>query len=214
MKKIFITLLAASLVSSVAIAQTTTPEYPIVTVGLNGGLDYNINAYRFTPTSEGGKYFSEKPRYNVGVDLGLQINKRWRPRFEMKFVNEKYGIDWSAYSNLGKTYVNVNYFDLNLRMDFLLIPTRFFQFYVSPAFKYEFEIGSGIINNYVMPEGLLNHPTNLIAGAVSGIFKFNVSNNVGITLTPEVTYFIHDYAARNNKPYQRNSCNIGVEYKF
>jgi len=221
MKKILIVLIVTIAFSMAGNAQTTQPnnqsaetDYPITTIGLSGGLDYNTNAYHLAPTSNGGKYFSENPRYNIGADVGIQLTKRLRPRFEMKYVNVKYGIDWSSFSNIDKTIVNVDYFDFNFRLDFLLLPIKKFELFISPAFKYEFETGNSVLNNYNMPIDLIHHPSSIIGGGISGIFKYNITEHFGVTLTPELTYFVHSFATGNDKPYQRTSYNFGFEYKF
>lgn len=195
-------------------SQPTQPEYPIFSFGFSGGLDYDKNAFKTAPTAQGGTYFGENPRYNIGADFGVQIIKRIRPRIELKYVNVKYAIDWNAVSNLGQTTVNLNYFDINLRVDLLALPIKKFQFFVSPAFKYEYQTSSSVVNNYVMTDGLMHQPSSIIGFGISGIFKYNITDNFGITLTPEQTYFSHSFATGNTKPYQRTSYNIGFEYKF
>lgn len=231
MKKIFFVLLAMITLPFVGFAQapkstpaakptqTTLSEYPAFFVGLNGGLDFDINAHKLAPTIDGGKYFDNNPRYNIGADFGLQVSKKWRPRLELRYVNVKYGIDWtgvdvSLRGNPTQTIQNINYFDINLRIDYLLLSIKKFQFFVSPAFKYEFETGSAFVFNRVSNDVILHQPSSIIGLGGSAILKYNITPNWGITVTPEYTFFTHGFATGNSKPYERLSTNIGFEYKF
>jgi len=193
-------------------AQTDETEF---FMGINGGLDYNMNAYKLDKNeSYGYAYYGISPRYNIGLDFGLKVSKKLRPRIEIKYVNVKYGIDWSpSVYQFGTTVTNVNYVDFNLHLDYLLISIKKFQLFVSPAVKSELEMRHSISStNWNILE--LKHPGKILGGAVSAIIKYNLSKNFGITLTPEYTMFLKPFATGNDKPYQRFSSNIGIEYKF
>ena len=225
MKKNLFALLVIVSISIAANAQTKAPATTEnsktdndvqVFIGINTGLDYNMNAYKLDKNQNYGyAYYGIIPRYNIGIDFGIQV-KRFRPRIEMKFVNLKYGIDWSSsIYNLGttKTIANVNYFDFNMHFDYLLFNSKKLQLFASPAFKYEFEIGNAISTDSWT--GLeLHHPTSIAGGALTAILKYNLSDHFGLTLTPEYTMFFHSFASGNNKPYQRFSSTLGFEFKF
>jgi len=221
MKKGFTVLVVIVATFSAALAQevtapsqTSPSDYPIFSIGLSSGWDINANAYKATPTRAGGKYFGVNPRYDIGADLGVQLSKRIRPRIEIKYVNVKYGIDWSGFSTISQTIGNIDYFDFNFHFDYLLLPLKRFEFFISPAIKFEVESGHSILNNYNFNEELLHNPGNILGGAVSGIFKYNITDHFGVTFTPEFTYFVKSFTTGNTKPYQRTSYNLGFEIKF
>lgn len=216
MKKIFFILV---LVAAILFKGNAQNNEVIPSVGLNFGIDYNMNAYQLSDRTYEGytySYFGISPRYNIGADFGLKITNRFRPRIEFKYVNLKYGIDYSnTHLNLEvfKTVTNVNYLDLNLHFDYILFTISKFQLFASPAIKYEFQTGYSIsTNKWSFLE--FEHPSNIAAGAFSAIFKYNLSKRFGITLTPEYTYFFRPFFSKNTEPYQRVSVNLGCEYSF
>lgn len=210
----FSAMLAQEVTTPPTPTQTTISDYPIISVGFSAGWVTNSNAYKASTTRAGGKYFGINPRYNIGADFGVQISKRMRPRIEIKYVNVKYGIDWSGFSNIGQTIGNLDYLDMSFHFDYLLLSKKRFELFVSPAIKYEVETGYSIFNNYNFNEGLLHDPSDIFGGAVSGIFKYNVTDHIGFTFTPEFTYFAHSFTTGNTKPYLRTSYNLGFEIKF
>jgi len=184
--------------------------------GLNGGLDFDMNAYKLAGDNLGYySYFNKSPRYNIGFDMVLKTSKKLRTRLEMKFVNVRYGIsyDKSSYGISDNTLLNVNYFDFNFYFDCLWLTKGNFQLFVSPGLKYEYEIGHATLGpNYPITE--FNHPSSIGAVALSFIGKYNLSKHFGITFIPEYTFFFHGFSTGNNKPYQRINTNLGVEYTF
>lgn len=195
-----------------------------ISIGVSAGMDYNFNAYKFAQNEfYGNTYYGITPRYNIGFDIGLKVAKRLRPRLEFKYVNMQYGMDFTntAYSYLSKMVANVNYFDFNMRLDYMLIPTGKFQLFVSPGLKYEYETGNTISSNIYSTSSSsapstvqFKHPGDIGGGALGLIFKYNVTDHFGITLTPDYTLFFHKFVSDNNKDYTRFSVNIGAEYKF
>ncbi len=220
MKKVFIILLVMVAVPFVGIAQTAQPKETAPAgetqffMGLNGGLDYDINAFKLDRNEIGFySYYGIRPRYNIGFDLGLKVSKKLRYRIEMKYVNVKYGINYDSIKNSSNTVLNVNYFDFNFHLDYLWLTKGNFQLFISPALKYEFETGETMAGpNYNTTE--IIHPSSVVGGALSAIAKYNFSKHFGLTLTPEYTYFFHAFTTGNSKPYQRFSSNLGVEFKF
>lgn len=183
-------------------------------MGLNTGLDYDLAYTQALNVYYDYSYKSMMPRYNIGFDMGLVTSKKLRTRLEMKFVNVKFGIDYGAtYINPEPTVMNINYFDFNFHLDYLLLNKSKFQFYISPAAKYEFKIGEAVGgNNFNFLN--LDHPNNLAGAAVSAIAKYNFTEHFGITFTPEYTCYFSSFAPSMNKPYQRVSINLGVELTF
>lgn len=215
--------LNAQNVTSTQNKEADQPNETAFFMGANAGWDFDINAYNLATYTQPDKsyysYFDIKPRYNIGFDMGLKVSKKLRPRVELKFVNVKYGISYGpTYINgdgthMGDNEVNLNYFDLTFHMDYLLFTKSKLQLYVSPAIKYEYQVGSGFSGNkYNFLD--LSHPTSIAGGAVSAILKYNLTKHWGFTLTPEYTYFFRHFVLSNSKPYERFSSNLGFEYKF
>lgn len=150
----------------------------------------------------GYSYFGVSPRYNIGVDYGYNVSNRFRPRIEFKYVSVMYGLNFSntVYNITDKDFVTVNYFDINLHFDYLLLTIKNFQLFASPALKYEFELNAYPEVNW-SPYLNMEHPGNLLGGAIAPIFKYNLSDHLGLTLTPEYTIFLEPFASGNSKPY-------------
>jgi len=225
MKKFYFVLLFIMAISFAGNAQTektekTANDQPIVNeveyfMGINGGIDFNTNAYPlFKNGNYGYTYFGVSPSYNIGADFAVKITARLRPRLEFKYVNVKYGVDWSTlqYTFGESTIVNLNYFDINLHLDYLLLSVRKFQLFVSPAFKFEAQTGYSLSTSKLYLE--LKQPSSIAGGGLSAIFKYKMTKHIGFTLTPDYTIFAHSFVLGNNKPYQRFSANFGVEFKF
>ncbi len=213
MKKIFFILLLLATISFYGKAQTEENKY---TIGFDGGITYNVNAYQIAKNANyGNNYYGVSPRYNIGVDYGYNVSNRFRPRIEFKYVSVMYGLDFSntIYNITDKDFVTVNYFDINLHFDYLLLTIKNFQLFASPALKYEFELNAYPEVNW-SPYLNMEHPGNLLGGAIAPIFKYNLSDHLGLTLTPEYTIFLEPFASGNSKPYYRYSGNFGIEYKF
>jgi hypothetical protein len=214
MKKIVLILL---LFITVSFSGNAQEDLNVFSTGISGGIDYNMNAYQLTNnTTYGNSYYGVSPRYNLGVDFGYMVTKKFRPRLEFKYVSVRYGLDFTpspVYSNCGKDLVILNYFNLNLHFDYSLLTIKKFQLFASPALKYEFLLNAIPAINW---SGItvLEHPSNSIGGALSAIFKYNITEHIGITLTPEYTYFFNKFSSTNDKAFTRFSGNFGVEYKF
>ena len=92
-------------------------------IGFSSGTDYHINAYRSTETDD-FRFEEKRPRYNIGVGLGVMATRRLRPRLELKYVRLAYGQEWqdwesASYTTLKYTTARVNYLDLNAHLDYL-----------------------------------------------------------------------------------------------
>ena len=46
------------------------------------------------------------------------------------------------------------------------------------------------------------------------IFKYKITDRIGVTLTPDYTIFFREYVKANTKVYQRASANLGFEFSF
>ena len=192
-----------------------------ISFGLNGGYVQNINAYKLTEDQHGFTYYSINPHYSIGFDAGLFVTNKIRTRLEYRFVQFKYGMNWSNdYPLFDKTVTTVNNMDLNLHFDYTLFSNKHFHFMASPAFIYEHALkykykntladGSSNTKNYnVLSQ---QYPVNIAGANMSIIAKYKINENVGITLTPGYTYFLRNFVLANDKPYSRINVNLGLEF--
>lgn len=194
------------------------------TFGINSGIDININAYRLNANSAGNNFYNVNSHYNIGLDYGLMVSKKFRPRIELKYVKMNYGAGWDNANipTFKESVVNLYNFDINFRFDYLLFNASKFQLFVSPALKWELNVAREENNirydgsdNWANYNGIIaENSRNFFGGAFSTIFKYNIIENIGITLTPEYTLFFHNFVSSNDKHFQRLSVNFGLEFNF
>jgi hypothetical protein len=229
MRKIFFYLFLIELIPVTAYAQDATDKTKnridyAYTFGINTGINYNINGYRINPNSSGNNFYGSNIQYNIGVDYGMMITKKFRPRFELKYVKMNYYAGWenTDLPLMQESVVNLYNFDIIFHMDYLLLNSGKFQFFVSPALKWELNIGREENNlrsdgkdNWKNYNGIISENSrNLLGSSLSTIFKYNITKNIGITATPEYTLFFRNFVRSNDKCYQRSSLNVGVEFNF
>lgn len=221
MKKIVFSLLCALFIACTVNAQD---DYPVFSVGANAGWDHNTNAFRLT-SDENASFTGEPNQFNIGIDFGVRMTKKFRPRLELRYVNMAYHMNWNStdYPDFDKTDCNINYFDLNLHLDYSLFTVNKLEVFVSPAIKWEQKSGD-FVKTYKNDGSApmtgrftaikKEYPGNIAGGAASMIFKYNFNKHLGLTLTPEYTYFFRDFVKSNNKSYQRFNVNAGFEFTF
>ncbi len=203
---------------------------PVFTMGLNSGLDYDINAYQIPINQRYNyQYFSRPEQYNIGMDFGVALTKRIRTRVELRYVNSQYGVRWnvgitdpSQAFDMQKSIQNINNFDLNFHFDYLLTTWKKLDIYVSPGVKYEFATGD-YLHTFLSdgPSTSTNwaylypaFPKNIGAGSLDLLFKYNFTKHFGLTITPDYTLFFRPYDSSNWQWYQRLSLNAGFEFRF
>jgi len=227
MKKLFFCLFLIALMPIVASAQEEVQldEEGSFSIGINGGIDNNINAYRLDANSNKNEFSSSNPQYSWAIDFGYMVNEKFRPRLEFKHVKMSYSANWDNTIDPTvhkETVVDLENCNINFHLDYLLLNKKKFHVFVSPGLKWEFNYKNDIKNiNYTGTHNHRNYnkildeyPKNILGGSFSAIFKYNITRHIGITLTPEYTIFFRKYVTSNDKPYQRVSANFGVEFKF
>ena len=183
-----------------------------VTLGINSGFDWDINAFNYNkyPTDYNpSSHHSQNPQYNIGADLGIALSNNMRIRFELRYTNIKSGIglDSAEINTHTWTYnsiiVNLNYFGANARFDYKFLTTNKLEIFISPAFKFEHLMSTTMTNG---PFNGMNYygPNYIAGGAVSLLFKYNLANHVAITLTPDYSLFFREWEMnQGGKLYQR-----------
>ncbi|MGE4586468.1 MAG: hypothetical protein AB7D05_03915 [Mangrovibacterium sp.] len=197
-----------------------------VYAGLSSGVDFHFSAFREISTSSYN--FEEKgPRYNIGIDLGVMATERLRPRLELKYVRLAYGQEWTgwedaSYGSFKYTTTKVSYLDLNLHFDFLLLGKyRKLNVFLSPGLKTEYATGTGYKSIKTDGDTTTDsysqlgdyYPKSIAGAAFSVIFKYRLSNRLGLTLTPEYTRFFRKFQRVNTEQYERFSLNLGLEFR-
>jgi len=223
MKKVFVCL---SFLVVISFMTNAAEEHKsIFTIGINAGMDYNINAYRLNPNLYGNEFSNNKTYQNIALDFGVMTGKNFRLRLVFKYLKNGYKASWVGTTTpelFDESVVNLKNIDLNLHLDYLLLNKGKFQLYLSPAFIWEFNNkheyyntkSDGTVSYYSYNDIFTEYPTNIIGGAVSAIFKYNITKNIGVILSPEYTIFARNYVLSNTKLYQRVSGNFGFEFKF
>ncbi len=225
MRKRFYLLFSVVLVPYFLCAQEEGVDYQVgdLFFGIKTGIDYNMNAYKEFANNTGFEFFGESPHYNFGVDLAYMATSRLRPRIEFKFIKMSYGQYWSEeYASFISTKTKVNNMGINLHLDYALIHTNKFKFFLSPGLKYEFATGSKFVTEKTDGESTTSkfsnlgdyYPSNILGGAMATIFKYDLSENIGITFSPEYAVYFRGYQRDNSNLYQRLSANFGVELRF
>jgi hypothetical protein len=194
------------------------------TIGIYGGIDRNINGYRLDPNAYGNNFYSPSILWNAGVDYGLMVTDKLRPRIEFRYLQQRYKVGWENgnISTMKESVVYLYNFDVNFRLDYLLLNKPRFHVFASPALKWEFTSGKDEKNirkdgthNWANYNGIINeNPGNLFGGAVAAVLKYNITKYIGITCTPEYTVFVNKYVKSNRKLCQRTNLGFGVEFNF
>lgn len=195
-----------------------------VFIGFSSGVDHHLNAFRSVETTD-FRFYGKGPRYNIGFDLGVMATKRFRPRFEMKYVRLAYGQEWLgweriSYTTFKTTTTRINYLNLNLHLDYLVLGRESkLKLFLSPAIKTEFALGRSYKTKKTDGDTTTDsystlgdyYPSCIAGWAVSGIIKYELSRNIGLTFTPEYTNFFRPFQQISDNKYQRFSFNVGLE---
>ena len=194
-----------------------------VSIGLSSGWLNNSNAYKTVIGTDGFEYYGIKPGFSIGLDMGIFVTEKFRPRVELKFVQMQQGVYWTdAYPNFDKTIVTLYNFDFNINLDYSLIKTEHFECFASLGVTNEFNSGSMYknlltdgthsFNKYKAVSG--QFPEAISGGNVSMILKYKINRTIGVTLTPGYNYYFRNYLRINDDSFQRLFLNAGVEFSF
>jgi len=223
-KIVFIILNLIIFIPGVIVAQES--EESKLSFGLNMGVGQNNNAYRMNPESYARynhQYYEGDLHFTTGINIGYFISERFRPRFEFRYSEMKYGLFWDEnYPQFDRTETKLFTLNYNIQFDYLLLNSRSFQLFISPGLVGEFIVdyynrnyladGSKNLDNY---SAVTQQYSEEIAGLnLSLIAKYKFNENLGLTLTPGYNYYLKKWLPSNDKNYTRTLLNIGVEYSF
>ena len=191
--------------------------------GLNFGVGQNINGYRMTPDKYNFNYYEGDVHFTSGINVGYFASEKFRPRFEFRYSEMKYGLNWSEqYSEFDRTETKLFVLNFNLNFDYMLLNTNKFQLFVSPGIVSEFikdrqhrnylTDGTNNIKNYSV---VTQQYSEEIAGLnLSLIAKYKFNENLGLTITPGYNYYLKKWLPSNDKNYTRTLLNVGIEYSI
>lgn len=237
MKRIIPILLLFVLISSVGNAQdilldiaknTAKKKAPrtrnLFSVGLSYGVDKNFNAFRATANKFGNDFHNDKLYTNATLDLGIYASKKLRFRVESKYVRMGYKADWknADFPTIKETVVDLYNFAGCFHIDYNVTSIKKLDLSLSAGFKWEFTSDYKFYNKRTdgtTDEGdyynIINeYPSDIYGATLSGILKYNITKHIGITMTPEYTFFFDKFVPTNDKYYQRFSLNAGLEFAF
>lgn len=193
-----------------------------VSGGLFGGYGYNLNGYRFDNDIEGFSYYDINSNYTIGLNCGIFITPKFRPRIAFSYAETKYGSTWPAEYFVDKTEVTLYNIDMSLNLDYMLLSRNNLQLFISPGIITEFAKGEQY-KNYLI-DGSINYkkynlfteqyPTAIAGCNLALLARYNLNEYFSLTFSPNYTYFLKPFVSSNNKPYQRVGANFGVEFSF
>lgn len=198
-----------------------------VFLGLSSGIDHNMNAFRSTATNE-YRFEGIENRYNISFDASAFVSERWRPRIELQYHRVAYGQEWSGWQSLDYatfkyTTAGVNYLSLNLHADYLLLgKDSRLKVFVSPGLVTEFASGANYKTEKTDGDTSSSkysvlgeyYPKSIAGGSVQAIFKYDLNENIGFTLTPGYNAYFRKFSSYSDGRYQRFSLNFGVELRL
>ncbi len=215
MKKIFLVVITLLTMTVSVYSQKS------FSLGVYGGYDYNMNHL-------GGltNFTNKTPDFSIGADWAfLFLNEDLRARIGLGYSNVSFNQDYSYTSEnpltVDRTHYVFNNLNVTPRADYRLLKLGNFDLYASLGLELEFLIykyegtflkdGSYDDSSFWKKE---NAKTS--AGVIGGfIFKYNFNDKIGLTVSPDYTYFFNEFIAIDNDyDFQRASLNIGLEWKF
>lgn len=190
---------------------------------VNGGLDYNINAFRSSSDSKGFEYYGINPHFNFGFDIGVMVSEKFRPRIEAKYMNMGYGQYWpDIFTTFEKTITKIDNLGLNLQFDYLIINKDKFKAFISPGIQTDLALNDRF-KTYKTDDDDTDsrfsdleqyYPKAIMGGGLSVMFKYEINEYIGITFEPKYTVFFRSYMESNSNLYQRINANVGLEFRL
>ncbi|WP_372775147.1 hypothetical protein [Mangrovibacterium sp.] len=186
-------------------------------INLNTGWDNTTNKYynynNYSIFEDGGA------DYSWGADLGYQFSDIVRFRIESRFGKYSYGQYYDG-ANLTQTEMTLSYFNIDPRFDFRVWSKNKFGLFVSPGLKLEYVYDSEQVTDKV--DGTTSDGSYVssayadnMAGFVGGaILKYSINKHLGLTLSPEYTFYFKKLYEKNDNNMQRFSARFGVEWNF
>ena len=188
------------------------------TVNLSAGCDQNINKYYSPPNYL--KFENNKDDYNLGVDVGYRLADKFRVRMEFQYGKMSYGHSYGASSDLTKSEMTLTTLAFNPRLDYRIVQFGEFDLYLTTGLRLEYVTdddqesvrtdGEISTRNYIAMDY-----DDKLSGMIGGaILKYNFTEHLGLTFSPEYTYFFDQLYSENDGNLQRFSTKVGIEWTF
>jgi hypothetical protein len=213
---------AFSVVVGIVHAQGVINDKEPFTIGLKAGVGQNTNAYRMSSDNSDYNCYGLKPMKSYGMDLGLGVTQRLRPRVELNLIQYQYGMEWFNGSTFDNTVCTLNNLDLNLYLDYRLLKTGKMTLFISPGVVNEFVTNTSFETTFTdgsTSDAKYNsfqddHRDQMMGAALSVLGKYNITPWLGVTVNAGYTNFFNGFDGDNTKNYQRFSINGGLELKL
>jgi hypothetical protein len=205
-------------------------------LGFSGGIDKTSHQFDFMPKTN----LDETPDYNFGVD-GIYRIKDWlRVKAELHYSNLGFTRYWETGTTdplaIYKSKVALSNIYISPLVDLRFLKLGKLDLFASAGFRFEFQSGkwekSYSNNGEKMDfDHVMDKYNEGRTGVVGGLLlKYNVTPALGITVSPQYTYFFsplyfqNDYDDQykfeiigiefNKTNLRRATVNIGIEYNF
>ncbi len=225
MRKFTLFVLLVIATSSLVMSQEKdlTQELNNVTIGIKGGMGYNLNGYRSALDDAGFTYYDMNPGFKTGIEFGVFATQKFRIRTFVGYNEMSYGMDGNNIKeNLEKTETKLYGINWEINFDYCFFDKERLDFFISPglvadfvsSFDHKNYLTNGEINynnyNYLTEQ----YPASAAGANISFIARAKLANNIYMSLTPEYTLFFKKFTAGNDGMYQRLNLNLGIEYNF
>lgn len=187
-------------------------------VNLNGGIDKNFNKF-YNPNGY-TKFEEANAEYNYGLDVGYRLTDWFRARLEFKINEYSFGQKPIASVDIAESSLTMKNIAFNPRLDFRIFNPGKFEFFISPGFRLEYLMdanqesirtdGEKSDHNYIST----NYRDNMSGFIAGAKLKYNFTDHLGITLSPEYTFFFDKLYEKNDVAMHRFSSSLGVEWTF
>jgi hypothetical protein len=206
-------------------APAETKKTSPITLGVNGGIDYNFNTY-YTGVPYPDKYVIA-PTYNAGVDFGLRLSSKCRFRVDLRYSTMAFGANYDASEATATTPKKFDFWmyrlGFGIRLDYRFLTIHKLDVLFTPGLTFEYRLydyeKATYANGDEKSSNYLNNKkkdyTHTLSGATAGlIFRYNLNDHWGITLSPGYTYFFKKLYSQNAANLQRVTINLGAEWRF
>ena len=167
---------------------------------------------------------NEFPDFSGGVNLIYYLGEKFRLRAETDYSNisftRDYQTDAAVDNNVALTKMSINNISLNPHVDYRLFSLGSLDLYASAGLRFEFTLSDwqrtyNQAGDLLDGKYLLDEINPGQAGGTGGlILKYNISDNWGIQIAPEYTYYFRPLFSLNEYNLQRFSLKAGVEWRF
>jgi hypothetical protein len=198
-------------------------SYGQVKFGLGASATYNHNNHFLVgmPYTNNSYY----PDFSTGIQGIMLIGEKVRIRLGVDYSNLNFERVYNFVNNdnparLDRSQLWVSSLSLIPKVDYKILKAGKFDMYVSGGGTFEFLLGdfekTVLANNAVSSSRYIKNDFTKTLMGVNGslLFKYNFSENIGMTLSPGYTYFFDKYYSKNIDNLQRIGVSIGCEWKF